>query len=299
MLSNFSNLTYPSIILTDSNLNLLKTRENALTESYVNTVHSNGFLFVQNKATRQNQDSLAHIDHIFTNVKLTDISSGVLVDDLSDHFPNFIQIPSSAGSKPKCASKLSRSFNHVNITTFLNNLNNTNWNSVYASNDVNLAFENFWDVFNNQFNLNFPLKSVRHNRNIHKINEYMTVGLLTSRRNKLLLHKLSVVNPTPENRTKYKEYRNTYNSLVRLSKKMYFTENLELNKHNPKKMWDLLREATTGHKQNCNITQINNGNLTLTDPVDIAEKFNDFFSTAGNNISNSIPPFSNGPFILH
>jgi hypothetical protein len=76
---------------------------------------------------------------------------------------------------------------------------------------------------------------------------------------------------------------------------MYFTENLELNKHNPKKMWDLLREATTGHKQNCNITQINNGNLTLTDPVDIAEKFNDFFSTAGNNISNSIPHSATDP----
>jgi hypothetical protein len=93
MLSNFSNFAYPSIILTDSNLNLLKIKENAATESYVNTVHSNGFLFVQNKATRHNQDNLAHIDHIFTNAKLNEVTSGVIIDDLSDHYPNFIQMP--------------------------------------------------------------------------------------------------------------------------------------------------------------------------------------------------------------
>ncbi len=33
-------------------------------------------------------------------------------------------------------------------------------------------------------------------------------------------------------------------------------------------------EATTGFKQKVNISQINNDDVTLTDPIDIAEKFN-------------------------
>jgi hypothetical protein len=148
---------------------------------------------------------LAHIDHIFTNIKLSEVSSGVLIDDLSDHYPNFIQIPMTL-PKPKNDNKSARSFNHENITTFQNNLNNANWNSFYASDDVNVAFETFWDIFSRQFNLNFPLKTIRRNKNVHKINDYMTAGLLISRRNKIMLHKLSVVNPSPEIKTKYREY---------------------------------------------------------------------------------------------
>jgi hypothetical protein len=294
LLTTFSNLSIPSIILTDSNLNLLKLKENPATESYFNTVHSNGFLFVQNKATRQNIDNMALIDHIFTIHKLSNISSGVIIEDLSDHFPNFIQIPITM-TKTKIKNLFSRSFNATNTINFHNNLNNVGWNDVYACNDVNLAFDIFWDKFNTQFNISFPETKTKPNRNFYKINDYMTSGLLTSRRSKILLYQLSITDPSPHNIFKYKTYRNLYNSLVRLSKKMYFTTNLELHKRNPKKTWDLLREATTGTKPNSNITQIKNGDLILDESSDIAEKFNEFFTTAGNRIANSIPPSNIGP----
>jgi hypothetical protein len=121
ILSNFSNMTILTIILTDSNINLLKPRDNPITEQFANTVHSNGFLFVQCKATRQNQGHLALIDHIITNHKFSQVSSGVLIEDLSDHFPNFIQLPLVC-AKPKCDSTATRAFTPSNITTFQNNL---------------------------------------------------------------------------------------------------------------------------------------------------------------------------------
>jgi hypothetical protein len=288
ILSNFSNMTIPTIILTDSNINLLKLRDNPITEQFANTVHSNGFLFVQCKATRQNQGHLALIDHIITNHKFSQVSSGVLIEDLSDHFPNFIQLPLVC-AKPKCDSTATRAFTPSNITTFQNNLNNTNWNEVYACNDVDAAYDIFWTKFNNQFSTSFPLTKVRLNRNVNKVNDYMTTGLLVSRSNKNQLHKISITNPTPANMTKYKVFRNIYNSLIRLSKKMYFATNLKLHKRNPRKTWDLLREAMGGQKTTSKITEIHDGNNIVTEPADIAEQFNAFFTTAGNKIANSIP----------
>ena len=47
----------------------------------------------------------------------------------------------------------------------------------------------------------------------------MTAGLLISRSNKINLLKLATISPNAENLTKYKTYRNIYNTLIRKSKK--------------------------------------------------------------------------------
>jgi hypothetical protein len=81
------------------------------------------------------------------------------------------------------------------MTNFRNALGNLRWNSVYTTDDVNLSFENFWDTFSMLYDLHFPLAKVKPNRNIHSLNDFMTSALLVSRRRKLDLHKLSIINP--------------------------------------------------------------------------------------------------------
>ena len=55
------------------------------------------------------------------------------------------------------------------------------------------------------YDLYFPLKKVKFNKNIHKIKNFMTKGLLISPENKLTLHKVARCNPSVENIDKYKE----------------------------------------------------------------------------------------------
>ena len=62
----------------------------------------------------------------------------------------------------------------------------------------------------------------------------MTGGLLISRKNKLSLHKLAVLNPSQENQEKYKKNRNLFNSLVRASKKLHYANELSTTKKNQK-----------------------------------------------------------------
>jgi hypothetical protein len=60
-------------------------------------------------------------------------------------------------------------------------LRGTNWNPVFGSADVDDAFAIFWTEFKLLYELCFPLTATKFNRNIHRINGFMTAGLLISK----------------------------------------------------------------------------------------------------------------------
>ncbi len=41
------------------------------------------------------------------------------------------------------------------------------WNNVLNTDDVNNAYDVFWSTYNELFQLNFPVKKMRFNKNIH------------------------------------------------------------------------------------------------------------------------------------
>jgi hypothetical protein len=123
----------------------------------------------------------------------------------------------------------------------------------------------------------------------------MTAGLLVSRTNKLELCKKAAKLRTTESINFYKKYRNCYNSILRTSKKMYFDKNFEMHKRNPKKTWELLKEATNLKRTGDKIEKLSvNGNL-ISDPKLIADEFNKFFVNVGVQISESIIPTNAKP----
>ena len=63
----------------------------------------------------------------------------------------------------------------------------------------------------------------------------MTKGLLISRFTKLKLLKISANNPTAENLSAYRNFRNIFTKTMRASKKMYFETNFTKAKKKQKK----------------------------------------------------------------
>ena len=165
---------------------------------------------------------------------------------------------------------------------------NLNWHDTVTQNNVNRAFENFWTVFSDLYQLHFPVVKTKFNSNIHRINDYMTTGLLVSRKRKLELCKIAAKERTVLATQNYRKYRNLFNTLMRASKKLYFGSNLEFHKKNPKKTWDILKEAANLHKSNDTVEKIVVNNVTINDPGEIANHFNDFFVNIGSSISQSI-----------
>ncbi len=207
---------------------------------------------------------------------------------------NFIALPDikiSNGHK----FYTTRNFSPTNINEFKMKLENCRWNSVLDLTNTNEAFNEFWNLFNTLFELQFPLCKVKFNKNIHQINNFMTPGLIISRKTKNKLHKKALCSPNQYN-DHYKTYRNIYNRLIKASKQLYLEMKFKKYQKNPRKTWELLKETTFGSKpRHSPISELLIDNNVTTTPTDIANGFNEFFSTVGTNISNSVKNITKRP----
>jgi len=195
--------------------------------------------------------------------------------------------------KEKTASV--RSFTQHNLNNFKIALNGSDWTTVLNSTDVNAAYDEFSSIYSDLYELTFPQKKVRFNKNFHKQSPFMTAGLLISRQTKNNLFKIQLVNKTLDNVTKYKNYKQICFKTIRAAKKLYFRNKLRANVNNPKKTWETLNEALGKEKSFSSIDKINIDGNTCTDPPSIANHFNSFFTRIGTDISNSIPPVQKQP----
>jgi hypothetical protein len=166
LLLNLSRKKMDSFILMDANIDLLKLDTNA-SANYLNICLSAGYLQCIYKATRFQNNARTLIDHILLSCKHNEIRTGTIISDLSDHFPTFV----CAGNKaPKHAekSKSIRDFNSANMNRFRALLAASDWNNVLESQCVNTSYAAFWSNYSKLYEICFPLRKIRFNRNIHK-----------------------------------------------------------------------------------------------------------------------------------
>ena len=102
------------------------------------------------------------------------------------------------------------------------------------------------------------------------------------------MFKLSKKDPTDYNIQAYKKFRNTVLSRQRQAERKHFKEQYDqsLNEQNYKKAWDITRLLIDG-KSNFSknkITEYTVNNKKMTDPVAIANSFNDYFINVGNHL---------------
>jgi hypothetical protein len=119
----------------------------------------------------------------------------------------------------------------------------------------------------------------------------MSIGLLTSRRNKIQLGKDFANNRSPAIRHLFTNYRNVYNRTVRAAKKMYYEKQFLLNQSNIKKSWDLIFEVIKKNRcKSKDLSTILINNLPVSDPTTIANEFNQYFVGVASEIAEQIHP---------
>ena len=190
-----------------------------------------------------------------------------------------------------------RNFSDENINSFRNLLSQASFQEIYdEQHDTQIAYDKFHDIFFSLFNAHFPEKSVRFNRNIHKIEQWMSKGLLISRNTKLNLYKVYLRNPCFENKVKFNAYRNIYNKLIRAMKKMFYSNQLINHQGNLKKTWEIVKEACNKSKKKNHSTQsLNVNGQIITQTKDIVEHFNRHFTSIAESIQQTIPPTDRPP----
>ena len=87
----------------------------------------------------------------------------------------------------------------------------------------------------------------------------------------------------------FKDARNKASNSVKKAKRKYFSENLDANKSDPRKTWQLINELQSQQSKSTKVSQVKTGNQVFTSPGDVAEAFNNYFANIGQCLAQEIP----------
>jgi hypothetical protein len=111
-----------------------------------------------------------------------------------------------------------------------------------------------------------------------------------------MLYRKFLKNNSSYNHFKYKTYRNKLSILLKISKRNY-QNYFRSNSCNLKKIWSGIKEIVNLNKRGTQgiPTKLKEDNLETTDANEISDKFNNFFSSIGTNVGNSVDAVDKSP----
>ena len=128
----------------------------------------------------------------------------------------------------------------------------------------------------------------------------MTQGISKSIEIKNKLYKKYLKNPSVKSETTYKKYKNKLKHLIKITKKDYFESQFIKYKNNGKMTWlTINRILNRNNKKKEGLPDTfreNNSNVNYSDPIEIANKFNEYFVNVGPNLAKGIQQNDTIPF---
>lgn len=142
------------VICGDYNIDLLKVDSHMQNSDFLETLYKNGLYPLITKPSRITTTSATLIDNIFTNVLENQITSGLVINDTSDHLPIFAIFYYKLPKKTVYHQiyKRKRSADHIK---FRNDLIKQEWKEVYTD-DVNNAYNSFLKCYLTLYNKHCP-----------------------------------------------------------------------------------------------------------------------------------------------
>ena len=273
--------------LGDYNINILNTDSHPPTSDFVDICFSNSFLPLINKPTRVTKYSATIIDNIITN-DILNIShiQGLLLSDISDHFPVFLIYKELSSKNVKVEVK-KRVLTAKSMSSFRDALQNTSFQDVLDSKDAQIATSAFYNQLRSLYDKYFPIKTLTKKYSCKK--PWLSDGLKQSIRNKNKLYKKILKYPSDDNTKNYKIYRNKLHHLLRSAERQYYQDLLQNNKNNMKKSWSIMKNIINKKKSSTIPQYFMHNNRKIIDQVEISTHFNDFFTNVGTSLSDKIP----------
>ena len=119
---------------------------------------------------------------------------------------------------------------------------------------------------------------------------WITKGLLNKMHRRDLIKKKAISLNDHDMWEQFKCARNQANNAIKQAKKRYFSDNLKVSKGNPRKTWNLINELTSRNtSKSTNILEIQVDNRTISSPGEIAEAFNEHFTSIGQVLAQEVP----------
>ena len=178
------------------------------------------------------------IDNIFFN--------STLIDDLSDHLPNFLII-NEYTALSKNFKKSKRDYSKLNTDDLIDEFENIDWDAVFfgCDNDASKMFNAFYQKTSTIIDDHIPLKQLSKRALKQLSKPWITKGIINSIKMKNKLNKKFIKSRSAYNHEKYKQYRNLLNNVIKSSKKSYYHNFFEKNNSDIKNIWKGIRSLVS------------------------------------------------------
>ena len=295
--SHFQNLLskLPSnkllFVMGDFNVNLLDYASHIPTGDFVNNLFSHSLLPCIHHPTRVSEQRGSIIDNIYTNATNANITSGNILMQITDHFPQFMILKNTHVSHSKSES-FKYDYSRFKEDSFVEDFNQIDFSYLENSDlNVNNKFDRFLKDLNTLTNKHAPIK--RRSRKEMKLKDKPWINnrmLKMMRIRDRILQKLKK-QQTPDNLKLYKKFRNRVSNELKESKACYFHNYFSTNSQNMKKLWSGIKTIIS-HKSSTSssINKIKGKDGSITsDPSKMSNIFNDFYVNVANGITKTIP----------
>ena len=298
ILDAFNN--YKNVLITgDFNLNLLNFKQNNNINEFLELMISNSYfpkITLPTRPTNNRKGTL--IDNVF--VKLTEnfdnSTSGILLNNLSDHYPYFLTLDYFNFSKEQEKHIKLSSSNPLSLQNFKldlrKELSSEKLNKILTINS-NLSYNNLNVILQKLMTEHFPVKNMKFNKYKHRKSKWVTKGILKSILFKDKLYVKLKATPVDDdqyesNLINFRTYNRILKQTIRSAKKQYYFSSFSKFKSDMKKTWSMINEVMNRKKCDKNFPEYFEVNgVKVTNEGIIANEFNTYFTEIGPKLAQA------------
>ena len=293
---------YDEIILNgDFNFDLLKYEENGSTLNFINSLSSISLIPVITKPTRITDQTATLIDNIFISNPIN-FSSGIIISDISDHFPTFIHFEHffiAKNSNPNVNIEF-RPINDENTANFVQSISSYDLCNTCDSDDCSTSLNELTNIIDHEYKSCFPLisKTISYKNTIKPWISKEIISLIKKRHHYYTLFRKNIVT-----KNEYIDYRNFVTNRIKFAKKKYFEKKFNDVKNNIKETWKIINNVLkpNSNRKKKSVQKIFLNNKTYENSKDISNLFNNYFTNIGKTVSDSVEShdFNDHKIYLH
>ena len=240
-----------------------------------------------NDPTRVTESTQTIIDLIFSSHPERVSESGVLPVHISDHYLVYGLHHWKVPKKTNRSINF-RCFNDIETNAFQDDLLYAPWEQVYSCQDVNEAWSTWHSLFMAIINHHAPIKSKR----IRGASlPWLDGDILKLMRQRDCASKLAKRSGSQDDWNAYKKLRNITTEKIRSRKSEYFKSTIEENKGNSSILWKKLKDVLPNKQKMIPKSIVTNDGKIFDDLTDIADAFNEHFSTIGSRMASNAPQY--------
>ena len=283
------------IILGDFNCNYMNSQSDSNACKLDNCTKLYGFSQLINSPTRVTSNTSSIIDLIFVSDPELYCEAGVCQTSISDHFFVYAVKSFNFSKRKKSTSVEFRSFKNFDQEKFLDDLKAMSWHVCKDIRNIDLAWETWERLFCTVVNKHIPLCHKRIRKNACPWITDDIVDLMKQRDN---VHRAALLSKEDELWRSYRTLKNKVTHIIRKGKKEFHCNSIHENRGNSRNIWKCLKHVIPkSNKISPHSLEVDG--VSLSEPPEIANAFNKFFTTCASNITKHLSSSRNESPIIN